>query len=123
MCSLLTNGLKIYLTGDTGPTSDMATIVRGLYHPDLAVVNVDGVSSMGPEEAAYAVRRLVRPRAVIASHSEEAVTVNGIVQSNTRTAQFAALLPEVPVYVPLSGKTMEFDGHATCVSGCAEAVK
>jgi len=118
-----TNGLKIYLTGDTGPTSDMATIVRGLYDPNLAVVNVDGVSSMGPEEAAYAVKRLIRPRAVIASHSEEAVTVNGVVQSNTRTAQFAALLREVPVYVPLSGKIMEFDGDANCVSGCAGAVK
>lgn len=118
-----TNGLKVYLTGDTGPTSDMAMIVRDFYHPKLAIVNVDGVSSMGPEEAAYAVKHLIRPRAVIASHSEEAVTVNGLVQSNTRTAQFASLLRDTPVYVPLSGKTMDFDGDANCVSGCAEAVK
>ena len=68
-------------------------------------------------------KRLIRPRAVIASHSEEAVTVNGVVQSNTRTAHFAALLRDVPVYVPLSGKTMEFDGNATCVFACPEPVK
>jgi hypothetical protein len=33
-----TNDLKVYLTGDTGPTSDMATIVRGLYHPFAALL-------------------------------------------------------------------------------------
>lgn len=117
-----TNGLKVYLTGDTGPTSDMAMIVRDLYRPNLAVVNVDGVSSMGPEEAAYAVKRLIQPIAVIPSHSEEEVTTNGLVKPDTRTAQFAALLGDVQVHVPLSGKTMEFDGNANCVSGCPETI-
>ena len=37
-----TNGLRVYLTGDTGPTSDMALIVRGIYHPNLTVANMDG---------------------------------------------------------------------------------
>ena len=41
----------MYLSGDTGPTSDMATI-RDLYHPRSAVVNMDDVNVMGPEEAA-----------------------------------------------------------------------
>ena len=58
-----------------GPTSDMATIVRNFYHPNLAVVNVDGVSSMGPEEAAYAVKRLIRPKAVIASRCRKSCSV------------------------------------------------
>jgi hypothetical protein len=26
---------------------------------------------------------------------------------------------KVPVHVPLSGRTMEFDGKAKCVKGCA----
>src|SRR5213078_4314561 len=43
-----TNGLKVYLSGDTGPTSDMLNIVHGLYEVNLAVVNVDGYYVMGP---------------------------------------------------------------------------
>jgi len=112
-----TNGLTVYLSGDTGPTSEMA-ILRDLYHPRLAVVNVDGVGSMGPEEAAYAMKQLVQPTAVIASHPEEPVTTNGRVNPETRTAQFIGLLSDIPVYVPLSGRTMEFDGEANC-TGCA----
>ena len=112
-----TNGLTVYLSGDTGPTSDMA-IMRDLYHPRLAVVNVDGLNSMGPEEAAYAMKQLVQPTAVIASHPEEAVTTDGRVNPETRTAQFIGLLGDMPVYVPLSGRTMEFDGDANC-TGCA----
>jgi L-ascorbate metabolism protein UlaG (beta-lactamase superfamily) len=112
-----TNGLTVYLSGDTGPTSDMA-IMRDLYHPRLAVVNVDGVGSMGPEEAAYAMKQLVQPTAVIASHPEEPVTTDGRVNPETRTAQFIGLLGDMPVYIPLSGKTMEFDGNANCV-GCS----
>jgi L-ascorbate metabolism protein UlaG (beta-lactamase superfamily) len=113
-----TNGLKVYLTGDTGPTSDMALIVRDFYHPNLAVVNVDGVNSMGPEEAAYAMKQLVQPAAVIPSHAEEQVTTNGVVSPDSRTAQFIQLLGDIPAYVPLSGKTMEFDGDAHCLAGC-----
>ena len=93
--------------------------MRDLYHPQLAVVNVDGLSSMGPEEAAYAMKQLVQPTAVIASHPEEPVTTNGRVNPATRTAQFIGLLGDMPVYVPLSGKTMEFDGDANCV-GCPQ---
>jgi hypothetical protein len=113
-----TNGLRVYLTGDTGPTSDMALIVRDFYHPNLVVVNVDGVNSMGPEEAAYAMKQLVQPVAVIPSHSEEGVTTNGVVSPDSRTAQFMQMLGDMPAYVPLSGKTMEFDGGANCLAGC-----
>lgn len=112
-----TNGLVVYLSGDTGPTSDMA-IMRDLYHPQLAVVNVDGVASMGPEEAAYAMKQLVQPTAVIASHPEEPVTTNGQVNPRTRTAEFIGLLGDMPVYIPLSGRTMEFDSDANC-AGCS----
>jgi L-ascorbate metabolism protein UlaG (beta-lactamase superfamily) len=110
-----TNGLKVYLSGDTGPMSDMA-IIRDLYHPRLAVVNMDGVNVMGPEEAAYAMKQLVQPAAVIVSHAEEPVTTKGQVNPDTRTAQFIGLMGNTPVYVPLSGRTMEFDGNANCIA-------
>jgi L-ascorbate metabolism protein UlaG (beta-lactamase superfamily) len=115
-----TNGLRVYLTGDTGPTSDMAFVVRDIYHPNLTVANMDGVNNMGPHEAAYAMKVLVRTAAVIPSHAEEIVTVNGKLQPGTLMAEFIRLLNSTPAYLPLSGRTMEFDGDAECVAGCAQ---
>ena len=115
-----TNGLTVYLTGDTGLTSDMS-MFRKLYEPNLAVVNVDGVNVMGPEDAAFAVNSLVKPTSVIVSHAEQAVTTNGQMNPNTRTAVFASLVDDLPVYLPLSGVTMQFNGAGRCVSGCTLA--
>jgi len=114
-----TNGLKVYLSGDTGHTSDMKTIVHDYYRVNLAVVNVDGVNVMGPEEAAFAVRELIQAKAVIPSHVIEAATTGGQVNPGTVTARFIELMEGIPVYVPLSGVTMEFDGEAHCIAGCA----
>ena len=113
------NGLKLYLSGDTGQTSDMLNVVHRFYAVNLAVVNMDGVFVMGPEEAEFAVRSLIQPQAVILSHVTEAATVNGAVQPGTRTARFLELLPDFPVFLPISGRTMEFNGDASCVAGCA----
>jgi len=41
----------------------------------------------------------------------------GEVRPGTKTATFIEAV-EVPVHVPLSGRTMEFDGKASCVAGC-----
>lgn len=35
-------------------------------------------------------------------------------------AEFIRLLHSTPAYLPLSGRTMEFDGDAECVAGCAQ---
>lgn len=114
-----TNGLTVYLTGDTGATSEMA-LVRDLYHPNLAVANMDGTNNMGPEEAAFAMEKLVHPAAVIPSHADQPATINGQLISDTRTAEFISLLHEMPAYLPLSGRTMRFDGNAQCVGGCGQ---
>ena len=53
---------------------------------------------------------LVRPAAVIASHPNEGVTAGGKLKPQTRTAVFTGLVKGRPVYLALSGKTMEFDG-------------
>jgi len=115
-----TNGLTAYLTGDTGLMSDMS-LFRRFYEPNLAVVNVDGVNVMGPEDAAFAVNSLLKPASVIVSHAEQAVTTNGQMNPNTRTAIFASLVHDSPVYLPLSGVTMQFNGAGRCVNGCTPA--
>jgi len=54
---------------------------------------------------------------VIASHANEPATKGGKVLPGTRTDIFQKAV-KVPVYIPLSGVTMEFDTDAKCVSGC-----
>ncbi len=112
-----TNGLTVYLSGDTGHTSDMATIVRGYYKPQLAIIHMGDVFSMGPEEAAFAVNRLIKPRAAIPVHANEASTKGGKVRPKSRLATFRKLA-KMPVHVALSGKAMKFDGRGNCKSGC-----
>jgi glyoxylase-like metal-dependent hydrolase (beta-lactamase superfamily II) len=65
----------------------------------------------------------------------ESATVGGVLQAGTRTARFVELVArgaspyddgrslfaprrKIPVFLPLSGATIEFDGNARCVLGC-----
>ena len=74
-------------------------------------------SMTGPAEAAYVVNSLVKPASVIASHANKEATKNGKVRAGTKTEKFAKMA-NMPVHVPLSGNTMEFDASGKCVNGC-----
>jgi hypothetical protein len=54
---------------------------------------------------------------VIASHANEVGTVGGKVRPGSKTEAFIKA-SKVPVHVPLSGKTMEFDASGKCTAGC-----
>jgi len=95
----------------------MSRIVRQHYRPELAIVNIGDVFTSGPEEAAFEVNSLVRPKAVIPSHVNEIATSGGKVIPGTKTARFLSLI-EMPGHVPLSGHTMGFDRQGHCVVGC-----
>jgi L-ascorbate metabolism protein UlaG (beta-lactamase superfamily) len=112
-----TNGLKVYLSGDTGLHTEMKTVVHDFHKVNLAVLNL-GQNAIAPDAAAYAINELIQPVTVIASHPNEGVTTGGKVRPNTRTKQFMDLVKGRAVYLSLSGKTMEFDGSANCVTGC-----
>jgi L-ascorbate metabolism protein UlaG (beta-lactamase superfamily) len=111
------NGLAVYLSGDTGVTADQERVVRDLYRVQLAVMNIGDGFTTGPTEAAYVINDLVKPRAVIASHANEAATQGGRVVAGSKTERFMQLA-RVPVHVPLSGRTMRFDGAGRCTAGC-----
>ena len=111
------NGLVAYLSGDTGMTAEQEVVVRGFYGAHLVVINIGDTFTNGPAEAAYVVNDLVLPVSVIPSHANEAATSGGQVIDGTRTAQFRDLA-KMPVHIPLSGNTMEFDAGGTCVAGC-----
>lgn len=112
-----TNGLHVYLSGDTAIFGDMKTIIKDFYQVNLVVINMGAFATQG-EEAAFAVDELIRPVSVIPSHVNEAATERGIVREGTKTNQFIGLVKTSRVYVPRSGKTMEFGGDGRCVAGC-----
>jgi len=111
------NGLVAYLSGDTGITADQEFVVRGHYNARLVVMNMGDGFTTGPAEAAYVVNELVKPASVIASHANEAGTEGGKVRPGSKTEAFIKAA-KMPVHVPLSGKTMEFDAGGTCTVGC-----
>ena len=111
------NGLVVYLSGDTGITAEQDSVVRQHYAAKLVVINIGDTFTTGPKEAAYVVNELIRPAAVIASHANEAATRGGKVITGTRTETFIKAT-RVPVHVPLSGRTMEFNRIGQCVAGC-----
>ena len=111
------NGLVAYLSGDTGITADQEQVVHKHYNAKLAVMNIGDGFTTGPVEAAYVINDLVKPASVIASHANEVGTVSGKVRAGSKTEAFMKAV-KVPVHVPLSGKTMEFDSAGKCTAGC-----
>ena len=128
-----TNGLKVYLSGDTGLSKDMKDVVRAYYAPNLSVINISDTFVTGPQEASFAVANLLRTNAVIPSHANEGATNRGVLNPGTRTDAFIQHVSQglsventtdifinrtISVYVPLSGITLEFDGFGRCVTAC-----
>ncbi len=111
------NGLAVYLSGDTGITAEQDLVVRRHYNAKLAVLNIGGTFTTGPREAAYVINELVKPNAVIASHANEVATEGGKLQPGTRTDTFARAV-KASFHLPLSGRTMAFDGNAKCTANC-----
>ena len=58
---------------------------------------------------------LLKPNTVIAPHANEAGTQAGKVRAGTKTERFIQL-SKVPVVVPLSGRTTQFDGNGRCTA-------
>ncbi len=60
------NGLKLYHAGDTNVFGDMR-IIHELYKPEIAMLPIGDLFTMGPREVAYACE-LLRPKVVIPMH-------------------------------------------------------
>ncbi|PYQ53795.1 MAG: metal-dependent hydrolase [Acidobacteria bacterium] len=124
-----TNGLSVYLTADSGMFGDMEAIVKRYYKPSVVVINMGDTATMGPDEAAFAVRELIKPRTVIPSHGNEAATTGGNVNSGTRLERFIQLVraprpdaswvsrltsPPIEVVLPLSDAKIRCDSDGRC---------
>jgi L-ascorbate metabolism protein UlaG (beta-lactamase superfamily) len=92
-------------------------VVGGFYKARLVVMNIGDTYTTGPKEAAFVINEMIKPASVIPSHANEPATKGGKVRAGTRTAIFQKAV-KVPVHIPLSGKTMSFNGAGVCTSGC-----
>ena len=63
----LENGFKIWHMGDTGLFGDMR-LIGETYKPDLVLIPIGGHFTMGPQDAAIAVRELIKPRYAMPMH-------------------------------------------------------
>ena len=111
-----TNGLVVYLSGDTGIHSEMRTVVNEFHKANLAVLNL-GVNPGIFVSGAHAINELIRPASVIITHPNEPVTEGGRLRPISRTAALIKQL-KAPSHLAISGRTMEFDGNGKCVAGC-----
>ncbi|HUK63903.1 MAG TPA: metal-dependent hydrolase [Dongiaceae bacterium] len=62
----LEDGTRIYHAGDTGVHADMA-LIGELYSPEIALLPIGDLFTMGPREAAVAARML-KPRVIVPAH-------------------------------------------------------
>ena len=111
-----TNGLTVYLSGDTGIHSEMRTVVNEYHGANLAVLNLGnnpGIYFSG----AHVINELIQPTSVILTHVNEPATEGGTLRPQSRTAALIERL-KPPTHLAISGRTMEFDGHGQCVDGC-----
>jgi hypothetical protein len=98
-------------------TAEQEKVVSGFYDTKLVVINIGDVFTTGPTEAAYVVNELIKPTSAIPSLANEEATKDGAVIAGTKIEAFKNAVT-VPVHIPLSGKTMEFDSTGKCVAGC-----
>jgi len=112
-----TNGLVMYLTGDTAVHADMKTVIADFHKPNLMVLNL-GLSSITMASGAYIANDIIRPATVVITHPNEAATQGGKARPGSRTEQLTALLKS-PTVLSVSGRTIEFDGQGKCVAGCS----
>jgi L-ascorbate metabolism protein UlaG (beta-lactamase superfamily) len=113
----VSKGLVVYLLGDVGTIADQEMVARRFYKPKPAVLNIGGMFSTGPAEAAYVINDLIKPNAVIASHASQATTKNGKLLVGSRVMVFRTAV-KVPTYLPVSSKSMSITADGKCVAGC-----
>ena len=113
-----TNGLVMYLTGDTAVHADQKTVVADFHKPHLMVLNL-GLSAITMASGAYIANDIVKPATVVITHPNEAATQGGKARPGSRTEQISGLLKGRDVVLAVSGRTIEFDGQGKCVAGCS----
>ena len=99
----LENGFRIYHAGDTAVFGDMKYIGER-YKPDLALVPIGGHFTMDPVDAAWAVKELLKPKAVVPMH----YGVNPLAKGTAKEFVDAMGQSTVKVMVAVPGQPLSF---------------
>lgn len=99
----LENGYRIYFAGDTSVFGDMKYIGER-YQLDLAMVPIGGNFTMDPADAAYAVKELLKPKAVIPMH----YGTNPLAKGTAKEFIDAMGASPIKVIVPAPGQLVPF---------------
>lgn len=95
--------ITVYASGDTAVMADMG-IIADLYAPDLAILPVGDRFTMGPYEAAYAMK-LLRSAAILPIHHSTFAQLTGT--PTDLTAELAHRGVVCDVLLPSPGQTIE----------------
>lgn len=97
------NGFKVWHMGDTGIFGDMK-LIGEMYRPDVVLIPIGGHFVLNPQDAAMAVRDMIRPRYAIPIHYGTTPQLRG-----TPAEFIQALGGAGPrVLVPEPGQKMDF---------------
>lgn len=83
------NGFKVWHMGDTAVFGDMR-LIGDMYRPDLVLIPIGGHFVMNPQDAAMAVRNMIRPKFALPIHYGTTPQLRGT------TAEFEAALGTAP---------------------------
>ena len=100
----LENGFKIWHMGDTGLFGDMR-LIGETYKPDLVLIPIGGHFTLGPQDAATAVRDMIKPKYAMPMHYGTYPLLRGT------PAEFIAALGSTSatrVVVPEPGQKVDF---------------
>jgi L-ascorbate metabolism protein UlaG (beta-lactamase superfamily) len=99
----LENGFKIWHMGDTGLFGDMSFIGQH-YKPDLVMIPIGGNFTMGPEDAAFAIKNMIKPKMVLPMHYNSNPLATGTL------AEFEAAMKgsNIKIIPMTEGQTLNF---------------
>jgi L-ascorbate metabolism protein UlaG (beta-lactamase superfamily) len=98
------NGFKVWHMGDTGVFGDMR-LIGEMYKPDLVLAPIGNHFVMSPQDAAMAVRDMIRPKYVIPIHYGTTPQLRGT-PAEMMQAMGGATVPRI--LVPEPGQKVDF---------------
>ncbi|MDQ3855271.1 MAG: MBL fold metallo-hydrolase, partial [Chloroflexota bacterium] len=98
----LENGLRIYNSGDTALFGDMK-LIGDLYQPEVCILSIGEHFTMGPREAAHAIR-LIGAKKVIPAHYATFPLLTG---TPDELRELTADMDDLEIYDLEPGDTLE----------------
>jgi L-ascorbate metabolism protein UlaG (beta-lactamase superfamily) len=93
--------------GDTGLFGDMKFIAE-YYKPDLVLIPIGGNFTMGPVEAAYAIKTWIKPKMVMPIHYNSNPIAKGTLAQFEEAMKAGGGMGDIKIIAPKEGETVKF---------------